>query len=185
LGQPTWSETFDNETSFLEYSDDRVRFDAQSGFLNATAFKADGWHGWTMSAPVLKDAYLEASVKPGECSKLDRYGILFRAPDPTKGYFLGLSCDGRYSLRVWDGSNFHALVDWTSNSAILAGKDQTNRLGVRMEGNKYSFYVNGVLVGEKDDSTYTEGRFGLFVASSATPEFTAQFDRVDYWTLAE
>jgi hypothetical protein len=183
LGEPAFQETFDSGTSFLEYTDEHVRFEVKSGFLEATGIKADGWHGWTLSAGVLKDAYLEISAKTGECSGLDRYGILFRAPDPNKGYFLGLSCDGRYSLRLWDGSHFTALVDWTSNPAILSGAGQTNRLGIMMEGSDLTFYVNGVMVGEKQDSTFPEGRYGLFVASSATPGFTAQFDKVEYWDL--
>jgi hypothetical protein len=183
LGEPSGSDTFDGETSFLEYSDEHVQFDVSSGFLNATALKADGWHGWTMSGGVLKDAYLETTVGTSTCSNLDRYGILFRSPDPTQGYFFGLSCDGRYSLRLWDGDSFTPLVDWKTSTAILSGVDHTNRLGVMMEGDTLSLYINGTRVDQIADSTYDEGRYGLFVAASATPEFTARFDRVDHWTL--
>ncbi len=108
---------------------------------------------------------------------------MVRAPDANQGYFLELSCGGQYKFQRWDGSKFLTLVNWTENSAIKSGSGQENRLGLKAEGDRFTFYANGVKIGEASDASYAEGRYGLFVSASSTPGFTVEVDEVDYWTL--
>lgn len=183
LGSPTNTDPMDDGGNFFAYSDDHVEFDQEDNAMVMKAYNADSWHGWTLSGTSLKDAYIEMTASPGDCSGADRYGLMLRSTDPTKGYFYGFSCDGRYSLRKWDGKNFDTLVDWTASDKILAGANQVNRLGVKMVGGHFTFYANGAQIGEADDSTWLEGKFGLFVAASSTPDFEASVDEVSYWII--
>jgi hypothetical protein len=183
LGRPDWQDRFATKKNWALYNDEHVEMEIKRNSLRMTALLADKWDSWMISVPTLKNFYLEAIALPGECSGLDRYGLFSRAPDPNQGYLFGFSCDGKYSLRKWDGEQFTTLVDWTANSAILPGADQTNRLGIKAQGDQIALYSNGILLTEIVDDTYDHGAFGLFVGAVTTPGFTVSFSEVAYWEL--
>lgn len=183
LGKPDWQDRFASKKNWALYNDEHVSMEIKRNSLHMTALLADKWDSWMVSVPTLKNFYLEAIALPGECSGLDRYGLISRAPDPNQGYLFGFSCDGKYSLRKWDGEQFTTLVDWTANSAILPGADQTNRLGFKAHGDQISLYANGILLTEIIDDSYDHGAFGLFVGAVTTPGFTVTFSEVAYWEL--
>jgi hypothetical protein len=154
------------------------------GFMYLTAKNANNFHGWTFSYPKVKDFYLEATVKTGECSGNDRYGLVFRAPSFDQGYFYGVTCGGRYGFRIWDPDGFQRLLEYQDAAGFKAGSNASNRIGVMARGNKFGFYVNGALLGEATNATFDKaGLFGLFIAASDTPGFTVQVDEVAYWEL--
>ncbi len=187
LGTPTWSASFLNGKAFgLETAvdDSEFSFEVKNGALVMNGKKPDGYHAWRLALQKTQNFYIEASFAPQDCAGLDRYGLIFRTPDNNKGYFFGVSCDGQYSLRIWDGSTFSAdLIRWAKSDAIHAGANQTNVLGVMGKDAKISLYANGHLLGELSDTTYTQGVFGCFIASTNTPNFTVQVNGLNYWKL--
>ena len=151
-----------------------------------TALKADKFLGWDLTYPTPKNFYLEATLKTGDCSGLDRYGLVLRASNysDAKGYFLGFSCDGQYELLTWDSSTFTEVQAWKPASGLLAGGNQTNRIGVMVNGNQFTVYANGGLVGEINDSTYPDaGHFGLFLTSANTAGFNVTLSNIAYWEI--
>jgi hypothetical protein len=66
---------------------------------------------------------------------------------------------------------------------IHKGTEQSNRLGLMVEGKKLSLYVNGVLLEEVADDIHLSGKFGVFVGSVKTPNFTVLVDEMAYWEL--
>lgn len=182
LGEPDWKDTFKNADRWSPYEDEHVRFRVRDGALIMTAFQAEDRDSWMLTVPKPDNYYLEVIATPQACSGLDRYGIIFRT-DATEGYLFGFSCDGQYSLRRWNGDKFKALVDWTDSADILSGADKTNRIGLMVEGDQFSLYANGKLLTEISDDTYTEGGFGLFIASENTQDFKVQVSEVTYWKL--
>jgi hypothetical protein len=188
LGKPTWERTKFEVGKDFYYDTTSPEFlvEAINGMLVMTGMKADGFHGWTLTYPRPQDFYLEATVKTGDCSGRDRYGLVLRGSDytDTKGYFLGFSCDGQYDLRKLDVSQFSDVFTWKPAVGLLAGSNQTNRLGVMLKGNKFSFYANGKLIGEATDNTYMDaGYFGLYIAAVNTPGFNVQMSSIAYWDL--
>lgn len=184
LGEPAWRDAFDTFTNWPLFSDEHVEMSGSSGELKIKAMNAGNYEPWMVSWPIVQNFYLEVTASPGECSGLDRYGLLARsAPDASQAYLLGFSCDGRYSLRIWNGRRFSTLVDWTLSPHILAGQGKTNRLGLMAQGSKISLYANGKFLTEVVDGTFVQGAFGLFVNAAQTPGFTATFFEVSYWTL--
>jgi hypothetical protein len=93
------------------------------------------------------------------------------------------SCDGHYRLYTWDGENYHALQEWWAASSIKQGPNQTNVMGLWMQGTKLQLYANGFKIAEFNDSTYDEGQFGLVIGSVNTENFTVDVDLVEYWEL--
>jgi hypothetical protein len=166
------------------FEDDHTKVSLQDDNLVMKAVNADGWSGWALSWPVIEDFYLEATYNPGDCTGLDRYGLIARAPDANHGYLFGLTCDGNYALRDWDGETFRMVKIWTPSAAIHQGPNQTNRLGLLADGDSLALFVNGERLAELEDSAYAKGAIGLFVGSVNTPGSTVTVSEIAYWDLS-
>lgn len=182
LGAPTWKDEFTKTSYFGTFDEAETKVEVSGGALVLTAKNANSYYGWTMSYPKPKNFYLEATVKTGACSSTDRYGLIFRSPDTSKGYFLTVTCDGQFSFRSWDGSEFSDIIAWTKAAAIKTGGGQTNRVGVMAKDKGFTFFINGVQVGQASDGTYTDGGlFGVCIAAKATAGFQVFVDHIAYW----
>ncbi len=188
LGEPSFVDTFaEGPGNWAVYNDEHVAMFAGEDSLIMVALDAsrrDPYDAWMVSPVNLTNLYLEVSATPGECAGLDRYGLLIRAAaDASTAYVYGFSCDGKYSLRLWDGEKFYMLKEWTTSQFVHKGANQTNLLGIRAEEDAFSLYANDVLLTEIKDDRYTSGAVGLFVGAVQTDEFQVVFDRVAWWLL--
>jgi hypothetical protein len=185
LGEPDWRDTFENASNWPIYSDEDVEMRiTEENRLRMTSLQADTWESWMVSRPILENFYLEVIASPGECSGFDRYGLMARAAsNASRQYLFGLTCDGKYSFRIWNGEAFVMLVPWTANSAINTGEEATNRLVLLAEGSSFTLYVNGEPLNTIQDDTFAEGTFGLFIAGLVTDNFNVWFEEVSYWEL--
>jgi hypothetical protein len=182
LGAPAWRDDFSKKTNWSLYEDDYVSFEIEDGKLVMQARSSENRDSWLVTVPKPVDYYLEAVATPYDCSGLDRYGVILRT-DAQEGYLFGFSCDGQFSLRKWDGEQFTALIDWTSNPYIRAGAGQTNRLGVWVEGDTFRMYANGYVLGVANDDSYATGKFGVFFGTSGNEAYYAEMDEIAYWDL--
>ncbi len=158
----------------------------QNSFMELTSLQAVD--GWRLTFDSLKNAYVEMTVNSGACLPKDRYGLVLRVPstaNANRGYLVGFTCDGKYSIRKWDGvaNTMDNLVAWKTNAAISAGANKTNRLGVMLQGGKIGLYANGVLLGEAQDSTWSEGHFGVYAGAHESGKYTLRVDEISYWNL--
>jgi hypothetical protein len=188
-GPPDWIDTFGNANSWFLYEDEYVSFSVENGQAVLQAITADSWDGWMLSWPDLDDFYLEGQFRFDEdCAGLDRGGLVARQINPEEdggyvGYLFGISCDGRYSLRKWDGEAFTTLVPWTESDLIVIDPDEPLTIGLLAEGIEFKMYVNGRKLGETEDASYSGGKMGLFVASANTEDFIVLVDEVSFWNL--
>ncbi|MGB5846491.1 MAG: hypothetical protein WBG94_18765 [Anaerolineales bacterium] len=186
LGDPTFYDAFNNGESWPLYTDEHVSFNVNNSNLVMTAVNPNKYNGWMLTWPVISNFYLEMTTKTKQCSGKDTYGNMVRAVKTENGYIgylYNISCDGHFSLRRWDGNKYVELVEWTSSEQINAGSDQTNRIGLMANGNKFSMYANGKLIGEFQDDTHREGRFGVVVGSAATANVKFLVDEIAYWDI--
>jgi hypothetical protein len=181
LGSPTWEDRFNPPDGWALITDSHSHFEVVDEQLVMTSRNADFWNSWVLTQPSIEVFYMEAEGTSGACAGRDRWGLFFRAPDYTQGYLFGVSCDGNYSLWVWNGSQEVYLVDWTDSPHILKGENQVNRIGVHADGNRITLYANGHYLAEVQDDSYPSGRFGLFVGAAETPGYTVKVDRIAYW----
>ncbi len=183
LGQQAWTDTFDVDDV---YEDAHVRFSIADGQLTMTSLQAENWDAWTLIWPEAGDFYIEATFSPGACAGLDRYGLMVRARPTAQGYagtLFAAACDGRYSLRSWDGFAYTDLIGWSPGAEIPARGQTSVRLGVWSEGDRLELYVNGRRLAEASDPAFGEGTFGVFIASVETAGFEVGVDDVAYWEL--
>jgi hypothetical protein len=183
LGNPAWRDPFDNGGNWPLGEDSFTRAEVEDGDLVMTGRTTTD--GWRLTWPEVQDFYLEMSVETGSCTGNDHYGLIARVPDlheASQGYLFGVSCDGRYSLRTWDGETMTSLIPLTASASIVAGSDKTNRLGLLADGDRLVLYANGVQLREFQDDTFTEaGSFGIFVGARQTSEFTIRVSEIAYW----
>ncbi|HEY58580.1 MAG TPA: hypothetical protein G4O04_08625 [Anaerolineae bacterium] len=155
-----------------------------NGKLLVTILKPGPTHNlWIRSTyPALKDAYLEAVFQTGKaCNHKDRYGLVVRSPSKYEGVVFVVSCDAMYKIYRWNGG-FTLYRNWTHATMVHSGPNQTNRIGVWMEGNTIKLYINRAYVDEVEENLFTEGSFALMVGGGATPGFQVAIDEVNYWT---
>ncbi len=186
FGEPSWQDSLDTAKNFYLYENDNTKVEAEDGALALTGRNANGWLGWSLTyAQQPVNFYLEGTFRVRDCSGADLYGLVFRANKENAGYFYGVTCDGRYNLYARDFNNNTdtELIALTPATAITTGSNQVNRLGVLAQGSKISLYVNGTLVGETDDSTYSSGYFGALVAANQTAGFRVDLDLIRLWKL--
>jgi hypothetical protein len=196
-GRPTWTDPMDADslenwsTGGVLPDTENIRLTLTDGFLTVTGKKLE-FDTWWFTWPEISNFILEMTVRVGNCSGLDSYGVIFRGPPrgvtPAHGYIAVFSCDGRFQLRRVDTTNPYTFVDligWTPNTAIRSGPNQTNVLGIRADGGTLTLYANGFRLGEVTDNRFTQGRYGVFVRSGEDAAFTYSVDQIAHWILED
>jgi hypothetical protein len=188
LGDPTWVESFNNNSSrFYLGSDSEVSFDIQDGKMVMTAFTPSGDQWRVAQSQLMQDFYLEAQFQTGKaCSGEDSYGMIVRAPDQAdnfvdSGYIFTFSCAGKFRVYRMDNNVYTGLVNWTSSAEIEAGPDKTNVMGIKAIDDQLQLYANGKLVASFSDATYQQGYYGLTIRTKNTPDFQVFVDMVAGW----
>ena len=184
LGTPTWQDHMDVIGYWYMLDTANVTFEMTNGSLLMKA-RQEGIDEWGMAAvPDLHDFALEVTAVTGsQCSGIDRYGVIFRSPDPSQGYVFEFSCNGSYRLYKWDGKEYMGLQAWEKSSSILAGANQKNRLGIWTAGSTIRLYANGQFLGEYQDDSYASGKFGVVIGSKSTDNFQVSVDSAFCWEL--
>ncbi len=185
LGAPTWTDAMNSAANWFLVDTADTRFRMKDGALEMTAITPGALDAWGLSQrPAVDDFYLEVDFRTGEtCSGLDRYGVIVRAPSPSKGYVFGFSCDGRFRLYLWDGATYTGLQEWRVSPVIRTGPGKSNTLGIWVKGAQFKLYANGQLLASVQEDTFGEGQFGLFIASDETPKFKVRVEEVRFWDL--
>jgi hypothetical protein len=187
LGKETWKDNFSKPATWgldSPYDDGHTRVSISLGKLILSSLEGNNWHGWRMYNAKLQNFYLEVTVQTHDCSGSDLYGLIFRSPDGFKGYWYGITCDGKYSLESGDINSSAVIITGKNNPILKAGSNQTNRLGVMAKGNKLSLYANGKLLEEVANETLPDaGIFGYFIAGAKTLNFTYDSTEIIYWKL--
>lgn len=191
LSQPAWSDPLDNGKTFWGsadpvYEDAYTRIRVENGAMLLTSITTTGWKGWRLAYLKPDRFYLEGQFTTQTCGGSDQYGLTVRAPDYESGYGydIGLTCSGKVFLRVWDSASFRNLIAPEENPAIRGGSNQTNRLGIWVDGSKLKAFVNGVFIKEITDTSLKDpGYFGVFITGGSTPNFTVKLEELNYWNL--
>jgi len=188
LGTPNWVDEMEKPEFWVAGSDEFTTAVFENGAMTFKALsETPGWRIATTEE--LSKAYMEATVKMGACSGTDSYGLVVRVPknvNYNQGYFFTITCDGRYSVRLWDGlsgENGKSLMlkNLTASALINKGKDQTNRLGVAAVGDSLTLFINGEKVEVIKDEVYASGFFGMFINRDNTKDLTVKVEQVRYW----
>ena len=188
LGDADWTDPMDDDKYWpMGYSEFTEMSFVNSEMVLKGITEVSGWRLGTTSS--LGNFYMEMTVVADACTGTDNWGMILRVPvinEADQGYLFGISCDGRYFIKKWDGKvepdgKMTTLVNYTSNSAIQSGANKSNRIGVMAVGDRLVMYANGVKLDEVIDTAFSSGYFGPFVNSDSTLPLVVRIDEMSYW----
>jgi hypothetical protein len=190
LGSPAWrNELNDGQAFGLDnegYQDDNTRIVIENGAMVLSSSSIYGYRGWRLTSKSPADVYLEAKFDVQSCSGADLYGIVYRAPDYVsgKGYYLGITCEGNFSVTKWTDAGSRSIITSTFDDAILSGSGQTNRLGIQMLDDDFYVHINNKLVTQFSDDSFSDGgHIGVFIAGGGNGNLRVSLDEIAYWNL--
>lgn len=132
---------------------------------------SDGWLCVTKAANV-GDVNVKVSVKEISGASNAAYGLVLRSSDDLNNYYVfHIFGDGQWDFGRPGPDHITHIVAPTANSAIKRGLNVTNTLEVDMSGSHFTFFVNGVKVGEVSDATYASGLTGFDSAEGTTVQY--------------
>jgi hypothetical protein len=105
------------------------------------------------------------------------YGVLCRYQDSENFYFLLISSDGYYGVGIVQNGEQTLIKDeaMPPSDKITTG-NAVNHLRADCIGSKLALYVNGELMGEYEDATFTSGDVGLLAGAFETAGTDIHFD---------
>jgi len=154
-------DSFDNAESGWEvgdYTDGDVGYG--DGFYYVTGEKS-GSMMWGVASQVFADLTIDvdATQVSAPANNNNAYGVMCRV-NGNNGYIFQISGDGHYAIhRIVEGT-FEELADWSPSDAIQEG-NTTNHIRAVCDGSQLFLLVNGELVAQAEDSTYTTGDIAL------------------------
>ena len=124
----------------------------------------------------IDDANITVQAKQVAGPLIDGYGISFRRASSGNRYDFEMNSNSEWAVFKVVNNTATALVPYSPNAAIKGGLNTTNSLRVEMKGARFVFFVNGVQVGEVDDSTFASGLVGLTASGADTEVAYTDFE---------
>jgi TIR domain-containing protein len=90
------------------------------------------------------------------------YGVVFRSDTNHSEYGFLISPDGHWTAYKLVNNRLTHIIDWTETAQVHQNKGDHNLLTVYFKDAHMNFFVNGMLVGQADDNTFSSsGAIGL------------------------
>ena len=177
----SYLETFESVKAWEVDEYEGVTTDVVDDRLHLTVDFPDSMFFATAGRRNLENGVYELEVEAVEGSAESAYGMIFRAtPNATDFYYFLISADGFYSVGgCQNGCKDGDLIRigdnmWTGTEAISTGLNQKHTLSVTAIGDQLTYAINGVQVGQFNNTSLTKGDIGVLVQtfdSSATIAF--------------
>ena len=145
--------------------------------------KAQDTFAWAGRVEPLADVTVAVDVSPSEQSKGSEYGLVFRLRDVDNFYQLSVQNDDTASVWRRQGGQ------WTALSPAFklppAGADGARHLLASMQGGVITCWVDDEAIGWYRDTTFANGRVGVFAGSAEASSTAAFFDDFTVWSIDE
>jgi hypothetical protein len=152
----------------------------QDGQMVMTMRRAE-WAAWTTTGDTADDFVLDVDSTWVDGPADNDFGVVLRLTvnsqtDEEEFYTFSINSLGEYSFWLRANGDWTALIDWTESPALSQDQGAVNHLQVIARGEDFTFLVNGEEIDHFSDATFSEGEFGLYVASTQQLEPTVAFD---------
>ncbi len=135
---------------------------------------------WGIAGQSFTDTLIEVDATQLSAPSNDNnaYGVMCRVQDDlVSGYLFQVSGDGYANILRSDPEVFESLVSWSTSEAVIQG-NSTNHLQVICDGPRLALIVNGELVAETTDTTYTAGDIALTATTFEKDSTEIRFDNL-------
>lgn len=167
-GQILLQDSFDGQTSssLPVSSDGEIVYAFEDGAY-AISVLVPRLIAWSSFEGNFSDVYVEVESTLVEGPESAAASLIFRSQgqsdqDNSNFYVYNVTSDGRYNLELMRNNALETLIDWTPSSEINP-QGESNLLGLRLQGDQISLYVNNVLLEEYSDANFTDGKIALAV----------------------
>lgn len=158
---PLLWEPFDGQQVWVSGDAGLATIAQDGGLLEVTVQTANtlAWATPEESFTLPGRAYVQVEVAVGNASAADapdywEAGIILRQSSPTDYYLFAISSRGDWAFMARDGaSTWLHLLDWAEHPA-LADLDDRATLGVLLDENDFTFYVDGLELGSATANTH-------------------------------
>jgi hypothetical protein len=123
---------------------------------------------------------IEATKEVGPDDNI--FGVMVREINSSNYYAFLLSSDGYYQVDKLQNDSWAYVSDWAKSSAIKTG-NAMNLIKVVCNGDKLSFYANGVKLTDYSDSSFAYGHLGLYTGTQSEGNVTIGFDNLKVWAI--
>ena len=132
---------------------------------------------WSNPGLNFDDTQIEVEAKKVGGDDNNDFGIICRYLDTNNFYFLVISSDGYYGIgKFLEGEQILIGDESMPPSEDINQGNATNSLRADCVGNTLSIHVNGVLLAEYEDDSFTSGDVGLLAGSFDVPGTDIHFD---------
>jgi len=134
---------------------------------------------WANPGLYFKDVQIEVDALKNAGTDDNDFGILCRYQDTENFYFLIISSDGYYGIGiVVDGHQKLLEPPQMYHSEAIYPGNAVNHMQAVCQGSRLALSVNGDLIAETYDSTFSDGDIGLIVGSFDEPGVDILFDNL-------
>lgn len=184
VGDLLLNEQFDDSDAWETYQEDDISFKVTKGAYRMV-YVGDGYT-WGLNDEVHSDVVLRVETTQNSEYENNSYGVMCRADteNNSAGYYFRISGDGYYTISMSDGEETTALVEWEESKAINQGQESNEIVAVCV-GEYLAMYVNGELLAETTDDTFSEGFAGFSVGAYDDGDVDISFDNLLIWEASE
>lgn len=167
-----------------------LKMDISDGVMTVTG-KLRLWDTWWISGFSQENFYIEMETNSGNCNPDDAYGMILRASQhgqPTRGYLVAFTCDGTVFAKRLESVNPYtsiSILNPTETDLIYSGKNQTNILGVLLDGDTITIYPNRRYFTVIRDDAFSYGRYGIFVQAGDAGNFSYSVNEIRSWGVQD
>ena len=170
-----FSESFISLGNWLVPTTNRGEINVDRNQLNIIIREPGSYLAAVRQEPELETYYVELTASPSLCQGKDEYGLLFQASGLDQYYRYGLSCEGELRLDRISGGTVSAVQPWTPSSAVPRAAPSQTQLGVLVEGDRMSFFIDDAFQFSVEERQLTSGTLGVFAHSRGATAVTVSF----------
>lgn len=135
------------------------------------------WIFWSNPGLSLTNVKIDVDATKIGGPEENEFGVICRYVDENNFYFFSVTSDGFFSVtKLINGEyEFIGMEEFGATDAVNAG-NTLNHLTGECNGNVLRFWVNGTLLAETQDDTFTEGDVGLIAGTTDISGTDVLFD---------
>jgi len=139
------------------------------------------WFVWCNPGQTFDNIHVEVTAKNTGGKSDTVFGLICNdqkaaAQADENFYYMGISADGNYTMRLYKGGKDTVLAE--DKSSAFATNAVSYTVGADCAGGDLALYVNGTQIASAHDTTYTSGDVGLFAWTGDGAPAEIHFDNI-------
>lgn len=184
MGEVLFFDDFSQSTSgFTEsYSDDDLAVYYLGGEYYIDVY-VDGLYTWEVYPDTYEDSAVTVDARFASPAQDGDAALICRYLDNQNFYIFRISEDGYYSIGKVENDEFVFLTDWQYSDFVAQNVAKGFYMTATCSGTELSLSMNGQLLNQTEDSSFTTGRAGISAGTYANPGLSVAFDNFEVSSL--